>query len=280
MNFQLGDIEVGGAQLVLIAGPCVIESRELCFEVASKMKAMCEARGVRYVFKASFDKANRTSARTPRGGGIEAGLQVLADVRGEFGLAVTTDVHESEQCAPAARVCSILQIPAFLCRQTDLLVAAAQACAENGGAVNVKKGQFLSPEETRNIVEKVRGAGCDKVMLTERGTTFGYNNLVVDFRGLETMRAWAPVCMDATHAVQKPGGGGDKSGGERKFVPLLARAAMAVGVDALFVETHPRPQDAWSDGPNMVPLGEMERLLEECLAIRAAVGASARTSVD
>lgn len=268
--FSLRDFSVGGPELVLIAGPCVIESRELCFQIAERMKALCHSRGVHYVFKASFDKANRTSIHSKRGAGLEDGLQVLADVRQEFGLPVTTDVHEPGQCGPTATVCEILQIPAFLSRQTDLLVSAAEAASKHGGVVNVKKGQFLAPEDTKNIVAKVRESGCDKVMLTERGTTFGYNNLVVDFRGLEIMRRFAPVCFDATHSVQKPGGSGEVSGGDRLFVPLLARAAMAVGVDALFVETHPRPDEAWSDGPNMVPLHEMERLLDECLAIRAA----------
>ncbi len=270
MNFSLRDFSIGDDSLLLIAGPCVIESRDLCFQIAQHMKPMCEARGVNYVFKASFDKANRTSIHSKRGSGFEAGLQVLAAVREAFGVPVTTDVHEPSQCEAAAEVCEILQIPAFLCRQTDLLVAAAEAASKHNGVVNVKKGQFLAPEDTQNIVAKVRESGCERVMLTERGTTFGYNNLVVDFRGLEIMRRFAPVCFDATHSVQKPGGGGTVSGGDRSFVPSLSRAAMAVGVDALFVETHPRPDEAWSDGPNMVPLSEMERLLDSCLAIRAA----------
>ncbi len=269
MNFSLRDFSVGGDALLLIAGPCVIESRELCFQIARAMKALCDSRGVNYVFKASFDKANRTSLHSRRGAGLHEGLQVLADVREEFGVPVTTDVHEPGQCEAAAKVCEILQIPAFLCRQTDLLVAAAAAAARHGGAVNVKKGQFLAPEDTQNMVAKVREPGCERVLLTERGTTFGYNNLVVDFRALEIMRRFAPVCFDATHSVQKPGGGA-VSGGDRSFVPALSRAAMAVGVDALFVETHPNPNQAWSDGPNMVPLSEMERLLDSCLAIRAA----------
>jgi 2-dehydro-3-deoxyphosphooctonate aldolase (KDO 8-P synthase) len=270
MKISLRDFHIGGDELVLIAGPCVIESRELCFGIAEHMKNLCESRGVHYVFKASFDKANRTSIHSQRGSGLEAGLQVLEEVKNHFGMPVTTDVHEPGQCEPVAQVCEILQIPAFLCRQTDLLVAAAEAASAHGAVVNVKKGQFLAPEETRNIVSKVQEAGCERVMLTERGTTFGYNNLVVDMRGLEIMRRFAPVCFDATHSVQKPGGSGDKSGGDRSFVPALSRAAMAVGVDALFVETHPTPDKAWSDGPNMVPLDEMERLLDACLAIRAA----------
>jgi 2-dehydro-3-deoxyphosphooctonate aldolase (KDO 8-P synthase) len=272
MNIQVANYRVGKDQpLLLIAGPCVIESVELCREVAGALKVLCAERGINYVFKASFDKANRTSIHSQRGAGLKAGLQVLADIKSEFGLPVTTDVHESSQCAPVAEVCDILQIPAFLCRQTDLLVAAAQATQNSGGAVNVKKGQFLAPEDTRHIVTKVRDAGCENVFLTERGTTFGYGNLVVDYRGLEIMREYAPVCFDATHSVQKPGGGGDKTAGDRRFVPTLVRAAIAVGVDALFVETHPNPDGAWSDGPNMVPLDEIAALLDSALAIRHAV---------
>jgi 2-dehydro-3-deoxyphosphooctonate aldolase (KDO 8-P synthase) len=270
MTIQVANYAVGTNQpLLLIAGPCVIESPELCREVASTLQPLCAERGINYVFKASFDKANRTSIHSQRGAGLEDGLQVLSDVKNEFGLPVTTDVHESAQCAAVAQVCDILQIPAFLCRQTDLLVAAAQAAQANGGTVNVKKGQFLAPEDTRHIVTKVRDAGCQNVFLTERGTTFGYGNLVVDYRGLEIMREYAPVCFDATHSVQKPGGGGDKTAGDRRFVPTLVRAAMAVGVDALFVETHPNPENAWSDGPNMVPLDQMRELLDNALAIRA-----------
>ncbi|MDF2440442.1 MAG: 2-dehydro-3-deoxyphosphooctonate aldolase synthase, partial [Abditibacteriota bacterium] len=257
MTIHIANYAVGTDQpLLLIAGPCAIESLDLCREVASAMKILCDERGVNYVFKASFDKANRTSIHSQRGLGMEEGLKVLSTIKSEFGVPVTTDIHESAQCEPVASVCDILQIPAFLCRQTDLLVAAAQAAQKRGGTVNVKKGQFLAPEDTRHIATKVREAGCERVMLTERGTTFGYGNLVVDFRGLEIMRQYAPVCFDATHSVQKPGAGGDKSSGDRRFVPALVRAAMAVGVDALFVETHPNPDVAWSDGPNLVPLHE------------------------
>ncbi len=270
MTIQIANYLVGTAQpLLLLAGPCVVESEELCREVASHMKKLCEERGINYVFKASFDKANRTSIHSYRGPGIERGLEILQRIKIEYSIPLVTDVHESAQCEAIAQVCDVLQIPAFLCRQTDLLVAAAQAANKFGRAVNIKKGQFLAPEDTQNIVAKMREAGCESVMLTERGTTFGYNNLVVDFRGLETMRQFAPVCFDATHSVQKPGGGGTTSGGDRHFVPLLTRAACAVGIDALFIETHPNPNDAKSDGPNMVPLGEMARLLDSALAIRA-----------
>ncbi len=269
MSIQVSPYQVGeGQPLLLIAGPCLIESVELCREIGTFMKEVCAARGVNYVFKASFDKANRTSIFSARGPGFETGLEILAAMRDELGVPVTTDIHEPHQCEAVAKVAAILQIPAFLCRQTDLLVAAAQAATKYGGAVNVKKGQFLAPEDMKNVAAKLREAGCENILLTERGTTFGYNNLVVDFRGLEIMRQFAPVCFDATHSVQKPGGGGDKSSGDRRFVPTLSRAAMAVGVDALFVETHPNPDSAQSDGPNMVPLEQMPALLDSLLAIR------------
>ena len=271
MNIKIANYSVGTNQpLLLLAGPCVIESAELCHEVAGTMKKLCDERGINYVFKASFDKANRTSIHSYRGPGIDKGLETLQQIKIEYSIPLVTDIHESAQCEAVAQVCDVLQIPAFLCRQTDLLIAAAEAVNKYGGAVNVKKGQFLAPEDTKNIVAKMREAGCENVMLTERGTTFGYNNLVVDFRGIEIMRGFAPVCFDATHSVQKPGGSGTTSGGDRRFVPLLTRAAMAVGVDALFVETHPNPNNALSDGPNMVPLNEMAALLDSALAIRAA----------
>lgn len=271
MKISIANYTVGADEpLLLIVGPCVIESAALCREVAEAMREICAERGINYVFKASFDKANRTSIHSERGPGLEEGLEVLAAIRREFEVPVTTDVHEAEQCEAVAAVCDILQIPAFLCRQTDLLVAAAQAAQAHGDTVNVKKGQFLAPEDMKHVANKVREAGCKNVLLTERGTTFGYNNLVVDYRGLQTMREFAPVCFDATHSVQKPGGAGDKSGGDRRFVPALVRAAMAVGVDALFIETHPDPDHAFSDGPNMVPLGEMAALLDNALAIREA----------
>lgn len=260
-----------GQPLLLIAGPCVIESPELCGHVASVLAPLCLERGFNYVFKASFDKANRTSVKSQRGPGLH-GLETLQSIKNEFGVPVTTDVHTPEQCDLVAQTCDILQIPAFLCRQTDLLLAAGEAARKHNRVVNVKKGQFLAPEDTRNIVTKVKSTGCERVMLTERGTTFGYNNLVVDMRALEIMREYAPVCFDATHSVQKPGGAGDKTGGDRKFVPALSRAAVAVGVDALFIETHPDPDQAHSDGPNMVPLGEMAALLDSIRALRRARG--------
>ena len=269
---KIANYTVGKDQpLLLIAGPCVIESEELCHTVASQMKKLCAERGINYVFKASFDKANRTSIHSYRGPGIDNGLKTLRKIKIEYSIPVLTDVHESAQCEQIAAVCDVLQIPAFLCRQTDLLVAAAHAATKYRGAVNVKKGQFLAPEDTKNIVVKMREAGCDNVLLTERGTTFGYNNLVVDFRGLEIMRQFAPVCFDATHSVQKPGGAETSSGGDRRFVPTLTRAACAVGIDALFVETHPNPDEAKSDGPNMVPLAEMAALLDSVLRVREAV---------
>jgi 2-dehydro-3-deoxyphosphooctonate aldolase (KDO 8-P synthase) len=273
MTIQVSNYSVGkGQPLLLIAGPCVAESVELCREVAGTLREYSRQRGINYVFKASFDKANRTSMNTQRGLGLEGGLEILRAIKQEYSLPVTTDVHESTQVESVAQVCDILQIPAFLCRQTDLLLAAGKAAGENGGAVNIKKGQFLAPEGMQHAAEKVRAGGCENVFLTERGTTFGYNNLVVDYRGLEIMREYAPVCFDATHSVQRPGGGGDKSAGDRQFVPALIRAAMAVGVDALFIETHPHPEAAWSDGPNMIPLSEMPALLDNALQIRQAAG--------
>jgi 2-dehydro-3-deoxyphosphooctonate aldolase (KDO 8-P synthase) len=271
MNIQIADYTVGQNQpLLLIAGPCVIESEELCREVAGALCEYSKQRGINLVFKASFDKANRTSIHSYRGPGLEKGLRVLERIKDEYSIPVLTDVHEAEQCEAVAQVCDVLQIPAFLSRQTDLIVASGCAAIKHGRAVNVKKGQFLAPEDMQNVVTKLREVGCQNVLLTERGTTFGYNNLVVDFRGLEVMREFAPVCFDATHSVQKPGGAGDKSGGDRRYVPLLTRAAMAVGVDALFVETHPDPDQAKSDGPNMVPLEQMPALLDAALAIRQA----------
>lgn len=270
---KIGSYELGaGNPLLLIAGPCVIENIELCRRVAGEMVPMCAEKGVNYVFKASFDKANRTALGSSRGPGLSGGLEVLAKIKEEFGVPVTTDVHESIQCAEAAEMCDILQIPAFLCRQTDLLLAAGEAAAKYGGAVNVKKGQFMAPEGMEHAVKKVKSAGCENVFLTERGTTFGYGALVVDFRGLEIMRRFAPVCFDATHSVQRPGGGGDRTTGDREFVPGLVRAAAAVGVDAFFIETHPNPDQAQSDGPNMIALENMSALLDTALAIRRAAG--------
>jgi len=258
--------------LTLIAGPCVIESRELALGVAETVKAITDRLGITYVFKASFDKANRSSGGSFRGPGVAGGLEVLAEVKERFGLPVLTDIHESHQAAPVAEVADLLQIPAFLCRQTDLLLAAAEAVRGTDKVINVKKGQFLAPWDMAQVVTKLRDAGADRVWLTERGSSFGYNTLVVDFRSLPQLQALGcPVIFDATHSVQQPGGRGTSSGGQREFVGPLARAAVAVGVDGLFMEVHPDPERALSDGPNMVPLHRLEPLLEQLLAIRAAV---------
>src|SRR5690349_18522542 len=252
---------------VLIAGPCVIESEKLCLQVASSLKRACERAGIVYVFKASYDKANRTSAQSFRGPGLETGLGVLAKVRKRLGVPVLTDVHNESQAAAAAEFVDILQIPAFLCRQTDLIRAAVRT----GRIVNLKKGQFLSPLEMGQVVAKARNAGARKLLVTERGTTFGYNNLVADMRSIPIMRDFGvPVIFDATHSVQLPGGGGDKSSGQREFAPVLARCALAAGADEVFIETHPRRDKALSDGPNMIPLAEMPALLKSLLRVRSA----------
>ena len=257
----------------LIAGPCVIESRELALEVAEQVKAIADRLGIHAIFKASFDKANRSSGGSFRGPGVEAGLAVLAEVKQRFGLPVLTDIHESQQAAPVAEVVDVLQIPAFLCRQTDLLLAAADAVRGTNKTINVKKGQFLAPWDMAQVVSKLRDAGVENLWLTERGSSFGYNTLVVDYRGLPQLQALGcPVIFDATHSVQQPGGQGTSSGGQREFVAPLARAAVAVGVDGLFMEVHPDPSQALSDGPNMVPLVRLEPLLEQLLAIRGALG--------
>jgi 2-dehydro-3-deoxyphosphooctonate aldolase (KDO 8-P synthase) len=267
--FEIADgVSVGGdAPLLVIAGPCVIETEEFILRMADRIGEVCARHGVGYVFKSSFDKANRSSSASERGPGMESGLEVLRAVRERVGVPVTTDVHEPYQCAPVAEVVDILQIPAFLARQTDLLMAAAAT----GKTVNVKKAQFMAPPDMRNVVRKLREGGAERVMLAERGTSFGYNTLVVDYRGLPQMRALGcPVVFDATHSVQSPGGLGDRSGGQREFVPTLARAAAAVGIDALFVEVHENPDEAPSDGPNMVTLEQFDVLLDEVLAVRAA----------
>ncbi|HLF99939.1 MAG TPA: 3-deoxy-8-phosphooctulonate synthase [Acidimicrobiia bacterium] len=258
---------IGGDQLVLLGGPCAIESEDFTIHMATEIGEVCRRVGVGYVFKASFDKANRTSIDGYRGPGMEAGLAVLDTVKKKVGVPVVTDIHETWQAAPTAEVADILQIPAFLCRQTDLLLAAAATKR----VVNVKKGQFVSPGEMGQAVAKLESAGCDRILLTERGTTFGYNALVVDFRALPQMRTHGyPVVFDATHSVQMPGGQGTSSGGQRQFVPYLARAAVAVGVDALFMEIHEHPDKALSDGPNMVALRDLEALLTDLVAIRNA----------
>nr|WP_211207942.1 3-deoxy-8-phosphooctulonate synthase [Pseudoroseomonas cervicalis] len=250
--------------LAVIAGPCQLESRQHALEMASALKEIAARVGFGLVYKTSFDKANRTSATAQRGLGLEKSLPIFAEIRESLGLPVLTDVHNAEQCAPVAEAVDILQIPAFLCRQTDLLLAAAAT----GRVVNVKKGQFLAPWDMANVVDKLTGAGNANVLLTDRGTSFGYNTLVSDFRCLPVMaRTGAPVVFDATHSVQQPGGLGGSSGGQREFVPVLARAAVAVGVAGLFIETHENPDKAPSDGPNMVPLHRFEALLSELVAL-------------
>jgi 2-dehydro-3-deoxyphosphooctonate aldolase (KDO 8-P synthase) len=257
----VGGIEIGnGLPFVLIAGPCQIESLAHALEVASALREMSGRSGVRVIYKSSFDKANRTSAASARGVGMSAGLEILAQVRERTGLPVLTDVHAAEQCAAAAAAVDILQIPAFLCRQTDLLVAAGRA----GKPINVKKGQFLAPWDMANVAAKIASTGNHDILLCERGASFGYNMLVTDFRALPIMaRTGYPVVFDATHSVQLPGGQGESSGGEREFAPVLARAALAVGVAAVFIETHPDPDRAPSDGPNMIALRDMPALIEQ-----------------
>jgi len=255
-------------RLFLIAGPCVIENEKLCRTVAATLKRICADLGIFYVFKASFDKANRTSAKSFRGPGVEAGLEVLAGIRGDFGVPVLTDVHTETQAYLAGETVDILQIPAFLCRQTDLI----EAAAATGRILNLKKGQFLSPAEMGQVAEKATRAGAKKLLLTERGTTFGYNNLVADMRAIPIMKSLGfPVVFDATHSVQMPGAGGTRSGGQGWLAPTLARAALAAGANGLFIETHPRPGRALSDGPNMIPLAEMPRVLKNLVKVFKAV---------
>ena len=263
-QFLIGE----GQPLLLMAGPCVLESEEIAWQVAGEMQRICRDLGITYVFKASFDKANRTSLDSFRGPGIEKGLRLLGRIRKEIGVPVVSDVHDITQIEAAAEVLDIIQIPAFLCRQTDLLVAAAHT----GKVVNVKKGQFVSPWDMKYAVEKVKGAGNNRILLTERGASFGYNNLVVDMRSFPVMRSLdCPVVFDATHSVQLPGGAGGSSGGQREFIPPLARAAMATGIDGLFMEVHPNPDIAKCDGPNSWPLDRAEWLLKQLLAVRNAV---------
>ncbi len=268
MSVRIGEVRIGeGAPLALIAGLNVIESEDATLASAERLAALSERLGFPLVFKASVDKANRSSLRSFRGPGLDEGLRILARVRRETGLAVTTDVHEPPQAKQAAEVVDCLQIPAFLCRQTDLLAA----CAATGLPVNIKKGQFLAPEDIRLAVEKVQ-LGGGSAFVTERGSSFGYNDLVVDMRGLIRMRAFAPICFDATHAVQRPGADGGASGGERAMVAPLARAAVAVGIDALFLEVHPEPDRAPCDGPSQIDYAALEALLAEVRAIEAALG--------
>lgn len=272
-NFNVGQ----GTPFFVMAGPCVIEDEELCFEIASEMKRITGELQIPYIFKASFDKANRTSHKSYRGPGIEEGLKILAHIKEEVGVPVVTDVHTLEQVSLVAPVVDLLQTPAFLCRQTDFI----RACAQSGKPVNIKKGQFLSPCDMKNVVDKARvaakeaGLNPDNFMVCERGASFGYGNLVTDMRSLAIMReTGAPVVFDATHSVQLPGGNGVSSSGQRQFVPVLSRAAVATGIDGLFFETHPDPSKALSDGPNMVPLCHMRELLSELKAIDQIVKSS------
>ena len=257
-TFNVGDVRFGDGNLAFILGPCVVESSDHASFMAREIKAVCEGVGVQFVYKSSFDKANRSSIESFRGEGMEFGLDVLAKVKAEVGVPIITDIHEPWQAAKAAEVADILQIPAFLCRQTDLLIAAA----ETGKAVNVKKGQFLAPWDAKNIVDKLRNAGCEKILLTERGASFGYNNLVVDLRSFPIMRGFGvAVVFDVTHSLQLPGGLGKATGGQSEYIENFARAGVACGVDAVFMEVHDNPAKAPSDGPNQLPLDRLERLL-------------------
>jgi 2-dehydro-3-deoxyphosphooctonate aldolase (KDO 8-P synthase) len=272
-TMKVGD----GAPLLLIGGPCVIESEDFTLRMAEQIRLVADRLGVSFVFKSSFDKANRTSVNSFRGVAMQEGLQILQKVKDQIGVPVLTDIHESYQAAIVADVADVLQIPAFLCRQTDLLLAAAAT----GKTVNVKKGQFLAPWDMKQVVRKLESGGTNKILLTERGTSFGYNTLVVDFRSLPQMRELGyPVVFDATHSVQMPGGQGDKSGGQRQFVPYLAKAAAAIGIDALFMEIHEDPDNAPSDGPNMIPLAQLETVLKQILNVRNSLELSSEPSSE
>ncbi len=267
-SFQIGSVTWGGRLPVFILGPCVLESEEFAWKMARSLAQITREVGVPFIFKASYDKANRTSVKSARGPGLEAGCKILADIGKELGVPVTTDVHSAEEATKAAEWIDLLQIPAFLCRQTDLI----QAAAETGRAVNVKKGQFLAPGDVKNIADKLRAFNCERFMFTERGTTFGYNNLVADMRSLYWMRELGYLAVfDATHSVQRPGGGGDKTSGDGVLAPVLARAAVAAGVDGVFIETHENPAVALSDGPNQIPLAQMPALLNTLKQIHALV---------
>ena len=264
-HVQAAGLTIGNDRpLTVIAGPCQLESADHARMIAETMKAVCDKHGAQFVFKASYDKANRTSLKGKRGLGMDAGLQILSDVGREFGVPTLTDVHMPDQCAPAAEAVDIIQIPAFLCRQTDMLLAAG----ETGAVINVKKGQFLAPWDMVNVVAKIESTGNEKILLTERGASFGYNTLVADMRSLPEMaKTGYPVVMDATHSVQQPGGQGGSSGGQREFAPVMARAAVAIGVGAVFIETHEDPDNAPSDGPNMIPLDQMDHLIGTLMAL-------------
>ena len=271
MSFRVHGIEIGGPEMFIIAGPCVIESEEHALKMAESIAGICKALRIPYIFKASFDKANRTSVHSFRGPGLREGLRILAKVKKSVDVPILTDVHEIEQMAPAADVVDVIQIPAFLCRQTDLLVAAAKT----GRAINVKKGQFVAPADMRHAVNKIIESGNHQVSLTERGASFGYHNLVVDMRGLAIMREYAPVIFDATHSVQLPSQG-EQSGGQPQFIPLLARAAVAAGVDGVFMEVHDNPAVAKSDGANALRLDQLRGVLSELLAVRRAVSGTSQ----
>ena len=263
-TFKIGDIEIGNGNLFLMAGPCVLEGYERSLKIGKRAKEIAQNLNLPYIFKASFDKANRSSIKSFRGPGLDEGLKILAAIKAELKVPIVTDIHETYQAEKVAQVADILQIPAFLCRQTDLLVAAAKT----GKVVNVKKGQFLSPNDMKNVVVKLEESGTKKIMLTERGASFGYNNLVVDMRGLPIMRSFGyPVIFDGTHSVQLPGGSGTSSSGQREFVPYLTRAAAAVGIDGLFLEVHDNPAEGLSDGANMIQLDKLENLLKNVLLI-------------
>lgn len=268
-TFEINGIPIGGgAPFVLFAGPCVIEEEKACMKVAEEIKAVTEKLGIPFVFKSSYDKANRSSINSYRGPGVKKGLKILKKIKEELDVPVLSDVHTAEEAKMAEPVLDIMQIPAFLCRQTDLVLA----IAETGRTVNIKKGQFLAPWDVRNVIDKVTSAGNRKIVVTERGVTFGYNNLVVDFKSLPIMRQFGyPVCFDATHSVQLPGGAGTSSGGQREFVGTLLRASLAVGVDAVFLETHEYPDDALSDGTNMVPIDNLAGILENAKRIDSLI---------
>lgn len=260
-----GKFTIGGRQRVtLIAGPCAIENEEMVLETAKELKNICQKLEINLVFKSSFDKANRTSVKSPRGVGLEKGLYILNEIKNNLGLPVITDVHETWQCSPVSQVADIIQIPAFLSRQTDLLIAAAKT----GRIINVKKGQFMAPWDMKNVITKIEETGNEKILLCERGTSFGYNNLVVDMTGIVEMRSYGyPVVFDATHSVQKPGGQGSSTDGNRQMVPYLLKAALAVGVDAIFAEVHPDPEKAYSDGPNQIKLSDFMSIMKEAIQI-------------
>jgi 2-dehydro-3-deoxyphosphooctonate aldolase (KDO 8-P synthase) len=274
--FDIGNVPVGRGKLFLISGPCVIESEQHARTMADAIQRIASDLGVPYIFKASYDKANRTSIKSFRGPGLVEGCRILRAIGESTGLPVLTDVHNAADCAPVAEAVDVLQIPAFLCRQTDLLIAAAEATAKTGGAINVKKGQFVAPWDMRHAVEKIRESGNERVSLTERGASFGYNNLVVDMRSLAIMRKFAPVVFDATHSVQLPssqsdGNGPAVSGGQPEFIPLLSRAAVAAGVDGVFMEVHDNPKEAKSDGANALESTKLRGLLKELLAVKKAL---------